>query len=127
MTTIEIPERGTSRVVPACEVALVQCTSPRHVLGWDGHVTLRSGERIATVDVQRVLRQVDAIKRERRRAQRRTTAVAGDRAAPSAAAPPGTRFAPGEGGGGGSKKLESGAAADRRRGTRAHGDRSKKF
>ncbi len=67
---VEIPERGTSRTVPACEVAVVQVLFPRHVLGWDGHVTLRSGERIATVDVQRVLRQLAVLKRSQRRRTR---------------------------------------------------------
>lgn len=64
--TISIPERGDlQRVVPALEVWKVEMFARRHVLGWDGHVTLRSGERVATVDVHDVLRQVVAVRRAR--------------------------------------------------------------
>lgn len=63
---IEIPERGGTRTVRADEVATVVQVSPPTSHGWNGHVTLVTGERIATVDVRRVLRQVATIKRGRR-------------------------------------------------------------
>lgn len=63
---IEIPERGGTRTVQASQVSTVVQVVPRTSHGWNGHVTLTTGERIATVDVHRVLRQVNAIKRGRR-------------------------------------------------------------